>query len=142
MVVELNPRSDGESLHNRVNHEAVFSQTPNPHTPLNVNHNLSISLFSYFSSPHLHLTRIGWPEHCPDEQYKPYFQRRTELSVEQGCLLWGNRVVIPTDLRGMLLLDLHTEHMGMARMKAMARQYFWWPGIDKNIEDQVKRCNS
>ena len=32
----------------------------------------------------------GWPEKCKNEQLKPYFKRRTELSVEQGILFTGN----------------------------------------------------
>ena len=30
-----------------------------------------------------------------------------------------------------LLDELHEGHPGMARMKAMARMYVWWPGILK-----------
>ena len=26
-------------------------------------------------------------------------------------------------------------------MKQLARAYIWWPGLDKNIEDQVKQCS-
>jgi transposase InsO family protein len=90
----------------------------------------------------MHLTQIGWPSSSPGDTYKPYFLRRTELSIEQGCVLWGNRVVIPYTLQSMLLLDLHTEHMGVVRMKAMARKYFWWPKMDQDIENQTKICLS
>ena len=38
----------------------------------------------------LFLTQNGWPvNHCTDPELKPYFTRRHELSVEQGCLMWG-----------------------------------------------------
>ena len=30
----------------------------------------------------------------------------------------------------------------MARMKMRARSYFWWPGLDANIECDVKDCES
>ena len=36
----------------------------------------------------------GWPNYNSDEALKPYFSRKDELSVQDGCLLWGNRVVI------------------------------------------------
>ena len=26
-------------------------------------------------------------------------------------------------------------------MKALARSYFWWPGLDKDIESSIKSCN-
>ena len=38
----------------------------------------------------------GWPAHLKreEENLKPYYRRRNELSVE-GCILWGQRVVVP-----------------------------------------------
>ena len=41
----------------------------------------------------------GWPNHPSDQFIKPYFRCRNELSVENRCLLWGLRVVIPMELR-------------------------------------------
>ena len=37
----------------------------------------------------------GWPANVP-EILKPYYQRKEELSVELGCVLWGMRVVVPS----------------------------------------------
>ncbi|KAJ7983823.1 hypothetical protein DPEC_G00370970 [Dallia pectoralis] len=36
----------------------------------------------------------GWPREV-DASYKPYSQRKLELSVKDGCVLWGARLVIP-----------------------------------------------
>ncbi|KAK3697326.1 hypothetical protein QZH41_004724 [Actinostola sp. cb2023] len=69
---------------------------------------------------------------------KPFFTRKNELSVEQGCLLWGNLVVIPTTLRSNILLDLHSEHLGIVRMKSLARQHFWWPKLDAAIGEVIE----
>lgn len=30
----------------------------------------------------------------------------------------------------------------MTRMKALARQYFWWPNLDNEIETYVKSCDA
>ena len=32
-------------------------------------------------------------EKCSDKAYTPYIQRKDELSIEDGCVLWGTRVV-------------------------------------------------
>ena len=88
----------------------------------------------------LQYTLNGWPNYVPDETLKPYFTRRTELSVDQNCLLWGLRVIIPENLRSKLLEDLHMEHPGIVRMKSLARSYLWWPNLDKEIENKVKSC--
>ena len=62
----------------------------------------------------LFLTQNGWPiNHCTDPELKPYFTRRHELSVEQGCLMWGLSSV-PPSLRQTILTELHEGHPGIA----------------------------
>ena len=39
-----------------------------------------------------------------------------------------------------MLDELHEGHRGVAKMKALARSYVWWPGIDKAIEQVSKGC--
>ena len=41
-------------------------------------------------------TTKGWPNSCPIETLKPYFTRKDEISIQCGCLLWGNRVTPQT----------------------------------------------
>ena len=71
---------------------------------------------------------------------KPSFIQRNELSIEQGCLMCGLRVVIPSVFQQRVLKELHGTHPGVARMKAMARSYVWWPKIDSVIEETVRSC--
>ena len=88
----------------------------------------------------LRCTKEGWPERCNDITLKPYWHRRHEITVEQECVLWGIRAVIPEKLRGKLLEELHRDHPGMSRMKAVARSYMWWPGLDGDIERLARSC--
>ena len=87
-------------------------------------------------------TLNGWPDHCEDQQLIPYLRRRNELSTDQKCVLWGIRVVVPPSLRDRLLDELHYTHQGISRSKALARSYFWWPALDQDIEDMIKRCDA
>ncbi|XP_055585371.1 uncharacterized protein K02A2.6-like [Uranotaenia lowii] len=84
--------------------------------------------------------KSGWPQNLEDGEIKKLFQRRDELSVEEGVLLWGFRIVIPAKLRKPLLCELHVVHIGIVKMKSLARSYFWWPSLDKEIEDFGKKC--
>ena len=38
----------------------------------------------------------------------PFRKRYTELSIVDGCILWGSRVVIPSTFHHLLLQELHT----------------------------------
>lgn len=63
-----------------------------------------------------------------------------ELTIENGLLYRGMRMVIPPDLRPKVLCLLHDGHLGADKVKTIARQCVWWPSIDKDIEAEVKAC--
>lgn len=86
----------------------------------------------------------GWPNLTPEEgvELKAFYQRKDELAVEQGILMWGYKVVIPSSLRNFVLKDLHSSHLGIVKMKSVARSYFWWPKIDNDIERIANSCSS
>ncbi|XP_046742894.1 uncharacterized protein LOC124409358 [Diprion similis] len=84
--------------------------------------------------------REGWPNRVEDETFKPYFVRKNEISIEKGLLLWGYRIIIPQKFRQQMLEEVHGTHMGITKMKAVARQYMWWPSLDKQIEEYIQNC--
>ena len=83
----------------------------------------------------------GWPT-TVETELLPYSRRRNELNVQDNCLLWGNRVVIPPPRRDSILCLLHDTHPDISKIKSLARSYVWWPGIDKALEDEVHHCES
>ena len=82
----------------------------------------------------------GWPDEPMSDALKPYFNKRLEITVKEGCILWGIRVIIPTTLRAKVLAELHVGHLGIVRMKSLARLHLWWPNVDSNIAQIVSVC--
>lgn len=81
----------------------------------------------------------GWPD-TTEDSLQTFFDKRFELTCEQGCVMWGYRVVIPKKFRSQLLLELHSSHLGIVKMKSIARAYFYWPGLNAEIETLGKQC--
>ena len=52
----------------------------------------------------------------------------------------GVRVVVPQKLQGRVLEELHQAHLGIIRMKSVARSYCWWSHIDLDIKALVQAC--
>ena len=85
--------------------------------------------------------RSGSWKGIPDSpDTSPYKTRTTELSVQDDCLLWGNRVVIPEVGRKKVMRILHDGHPGASRIKALARGMVWWPRMDADLESVVQQC--
>ncbi|XP_037303504.1 uncharacterized protein K02A2.6 [Manduca sexta] len=84
----------------------------------------------------------GWPIKSDDNDLIPYWRRRTELYLDRGCIMWGYRLVVPAKLRDILLKELHVGHLGIVKMKAVARSYVWWPNIDADIERVCRECTT
>ena len=55
----------------------------------------------------------GWPSNDNATNYAAYRVRKDELSVQDGCVLWGARVVIPPQGRKQVLSELHAAHRGI-----------------------------
>ena len=87
-----------------------------------------------------HLVQTECTISDPGPDIRPYFRRQTELSVIDGCILWGSRVVIPLEGRRNIIKQLHETHPGVSKMKSLARSYVWCPGLDSDMEKEVQQC--
>jgi hypothetical protein len=88
----------------------------------------------------IHYIQCGWPSKENNTEYRPYWLHRSELSIENDCILLGNRVVVPQNLRKVVLQALHKIHSGIVQTKALARSYIWWPQLNEDIEELIGSC--
>ena len=77
----------------------------------------------------------GWPNTNQDvpPSIIPYFDYRDELTVQDGIILRGERVVIPISLRPDLKAKLHAGHLGINSCLRRARELVFWPGMSADI---------
>ena len=91
--------------------------------------------------------KTGWPDtktlhqHPSSAKLEAFYRRRESLTIEQDCVMFRERTVIPTVLRTRVLKLFHRGHPGIHRMKSLARNYAYWPGMDHDIEEMVRRCS-
>ena len=52
----------------------------------------------------------------------------------------GIRVIVPKKYQDQVVHELHQEHQGIARMKAVARSHVQWPKLDQCLEKVAKNC--
>ena len=73
----------------------------------------------------------------PVQQYR---SQRDSMAVDGGFLTYHNRLVVPESGRAQVLSTLHIQHTGVTKTLMDARQLYFWPGMTKDIEMMVARC--
>ncbi|CAI6366913.1 unnamed protein product [Macrosiphum euphorbiae] len=81
----------------------------------------------------------GWPGKVESE-IEYYFKLKDNLSTQDDCLFFGDRIVVPEVLKKNILKILHKDHEGIVRMKMAARSVLWWKNMNTDIEKFSKGC--
>lgn len=84
----------------------------------------------------------GWPR-SQDElpvSVKPYWTFRDEISMFNGLLYKGQKVIIPSADKAEIIQKLHAGHQGIQRTLAVARSNVFWLNMAKDLTDYVSRC--
>ena len=74
---------------------------------------------------------------CP----KPYVTFIDELTIVDGVILKGQRVIVPENMRAEMLQLIHKGHLGIEKCKRRARDILYWPNMNKDVYDTVLRCD-
>ena len=52
----------------------------------------------------------------------------------------GERIVILTSCRDSILANLHRSHEGANRSLSLAKMCIYWPGMEADVMDYIRRC--
>ncbi|XP_046391594.1 uncharacterized protein K02A2.6-like [Ischnura elegans] len=69
-------------------------------------------------------------------------RKDSPYTVSGDMLFRSDRAVIPKSVQAEILKELHMSHLGVTKMKQLARRYVYWEVLDKDIERLVKSCES
>ena len=84
----------------------------------------------------------GWPsiiKELPSE-LQPYQTFREELTIEDGHILKGTRIVVPSMKQVEVLKLIHEGHLGLTKCKLRAKETVYWPGLNDQLEKLVLNC--
>ena len=85
----------------------------------------------------------GWPDNSScTSLLKLYWAERAYLTVQDGLLLKGTRLVIPSAMRNDVLAKIHQGHQGVVKCRERARQSVWWPGLSQQLNELVQNCRT
>ena len=89
-----------------------------------------------------HTITRGFPDHRNQlpEACRRYWNIREHLTIDDGFIVYGCRLLIPASMRQKVLVNLHKSHQGAVRTKERARLSLYWPGIDNDIDNVVLSC--
>ncbi|CAB3986195.1 Transposon Ty3-G Gag-Pol poly [Paramuricea clavata] len=85
----------------------------------------------------------GWPDKRSDVpgQARQYFGVRDELTVQEGLIFRGERMLVPNDLRKQMIQRIHSTHIGADGCLGRARESIYWPGLTRDIKDHTAQCD-
>lgn len=64
----------------------------------------------------------------------------SDYTIDSDIFFKGQRAVVPASLQEGVLEELHHTHIGITKMKQLARRYVYWMSIDKDIEKFLRSC--
>ena len=84
----------------------------------------------------------GWPETRRQlaTALRPYWAFRDELTVDDGIIMKGDRIIIPPNVRPDILAKLHEAHQGVEKTRLRARTCVFWINMNKDIECMIQKC--
>lgn len=134
---DIFPNSDVElehSIHALVNHLPMSEAKKEEFRKATKNDAVLSTIITYISTQ--------WPlnKNLTPEFVRIYHKLRENITLCDGLLFLGYKIIVPSSLRSEMLKLIHEGHTGIEKCKSRARQILYWPNMSKDIEEHVKSC--
>ena len=90
----------------------------------------------------MHTITHGWPNAIREvpSEIQPFWTFREELTVEDGNVLKGTCIVIPSKKCQSILHLIHEGHLGLAKCKLGVKDTVYWQGLNEDLEKLILNC--
>ena len=111
---------------------------------------ISVSKSKYEEIQELHVITLytvikdDWPELREDTPVEvcQYWDSRDQLTILDGIIYKGSRIVIPPSLKAHMLKLIHKSHLGMTKFKPRGREVMYWPNMNLDTANIIRDCPS
>ena len=89
-----------------------------------------------------HIIQWGWPKTIKEvlSEVQKYWTFHEELTIEDGLVLKGTRIIIPDEKREETLKLIHEGHLGINKCKMRAKETLYWLGINEQLGELILNC--
>ena len=82
-----------------------------------------------------------WEENRKDPEIAQFFTIKDELYTAENLIFQMNKIVVPENLRVKIIEKAHKMgHFGITRTKQMIREKYWFPLMNKMVENMLSQC--
>ena len=84
----------------------------------------------------------GWPSSLKEvpREIQAFWTFWEKLTIEDGLLLKGTRIVVPSTKQVEILELIHEGYLGLIKCKLRAKETVYWPGLNGQLEKLVLNC--
>ena len=89
-----------------------------------------------------HIIQHRWSKTIKEvlSEVQPYWTFHEELTIEDGLVLKGTRIIIPNKKREDILKLIHEGHLGFNKCKMRAKEMVYWLGMNEQLEQLIVNC--
>ncbi|PFX14895.1 Uncharacterized protein K02A2.6 [Stylophora pistillata] len=72
---------------------------------------------------------------------QPFFKYRDEMTLQNGLVFKGTKIVVPESLRRDMIEETHKSHQRLQACLRRAREVFFWPGMSAQFKNRIGKCS-